>query len=78
MPRVSYYFKNHSSDGGGVNLSERDTLMLTRSYLISEGTPTLYIWLLRLFYSENDVAAPNLLWKLGKSLIYWQLCLNVS
>ena len=67
MPRVSYYFKNHSSDGGGVNLSERDTLMLTHSYLISEGTPTLYIFLLRLFYSENDVAAPNLLWKLGKS-----------
>lgn len=70
MPRVSYYFKNHSSDGGGVSLSERHTLLLIHSYLISEGTPTLYICLLRLFYIQKTMLLPQIYCEKWVSLIY--------
>ena len=76
MPRVSYYFKKNSSDGGGVNLSERDTHILTHvytSYWKAHLHCTTACW----DYSENDVAAPCLLWKL-LSLIYWQPYSNLT
>lgn len=76
MPRVRYYFKKHSSDGGGVNLSKRDTHTLTHAYT-SYWKAHLHCTTACWDYSENDVAAPCLLWK-HLSLTYWQPYSNLT